>query len=447
MSNKSDTGSKGNRVSGITFVYLAAEFALVFLIAPVCADETSYATYLSGKPQLSVHLSGTNEFVPGNDYNVPIAVDNSGTAQFRIVKSSMINPGDDPSTAKNLLVTLGSADAPVVVKSDPQLAGNLPGSSSTTATFHLTINDDAPAGIYSVPVTLNYTYLYQANQYGTDTLSYTYKSVNQTVLIPVKIKATVQITALSESTKDLNAANEGFVFVSLKNTGFENGRDAVVSVQAPQSSPLSPTEGSFYIGDYPVGSVANCTFKLQVSSDAQQKTYPLNVKVNYKNSDGVYVDSRTITIGVPVGSKITFAVEPVKTDITPGSTALITVNFRNTGSATSYNTQARISAVDPFSSNDDTAFLGTMAPGEVRPASYKISVRSDTTTKDFGLDSEVLYRDALDNDVTSDPLKVTVHVAPPAGNFLSNGIIGPVIIVGILIGLGYWIYSRRIKNR
>jgi hypothetical protein len=446
MSNKSDTRSKGNRLRGYPLVYLAAAFALVFLIAPVCADETSYATYLTGKPQLSVHISGTNEFAPGYDYNVPVAVDNSGTDEFRIIKSSVINPGDDPSTAKNLIVTLGAADAPVVVKSDPQLAGNLPGTSSTTATFHLTVNDDAPAGIYNVPVSLNYTYLYSANQLGTDTLSYAYKSVNQTVLMPIKIKSSVQIAALSESTKDLNAANEGYVFVSLKNTGFENGRDAVVSVQAPQNSPLSPTEGSFYIGDYPVGSVANCTFKLQVSSDAQQKMYPLNVKVNYKNSDGVYVDSRTITIGVPVGSKITFAVEPVTTDITPGATALITVNFRNTGSATSYNTQARISAVDPFSSNDDTAFLGTMAPGDVRPASYKISVRSDTTAKEFGLDSEVLYRDALDNDVTSDPLKVTVHVVP-AGNFLSNGIIGPVILAGILIGLGYWIYSRRIKNR
>ncbi len=112
---------------------------------------------------------------------------------------------------------------------------------------------------------------------------------------------------------------------------------------------------------------------------------------------------------------------------------------------TIYKTQARISAVDPFSSNDDTAYLGTMAPGEIRQASFKISVR-DTTPKTFGLDSEVLYRDALDNQITSDPLKVTVNVVPK-GSLLSNGIFGLVIIAVILIGLGYWAYSRHMKNR
>jgi len=41
-----------------------------------------------------------------------------------------------------------------------------------------------------------------------------------------------------------------------------------------------------------------------VSSDAQAKTYPLDVYVNYKNSEGDIVDSKTETIGVPVGSKV-----------------------------------------------------------------------------------------------------------------------------------------------
>jgi hypothetical protein len=444
-SNKSDTGSKRNRLRGYTLVYLAAAFAVVFLVAPVVADES----YMAGTPQLSVHLSGTNEFTPGEEYDVPIAIDNSGTIQFIFSKPGIISAGDVPNTAKNLVVTLRAADAPLVVKSDSQLVGNLLGSSSGTAAFHITVNSDAPAGMYYVPVLLNYTYLYSAGEFGdqagTDLLSYSYKSVNSTVLVPVKIKSIVQITALSESTKDLNAGNEGYVFVSLKNTGFEDGKDATVMVFSPQNSPLLPTEGSYFIGNYPVGGVTNCTFKLAVDSSAQQKTYPLNVKVHYKNSDGVYVDSRTITIGVPVGSKITFEVEPVTTDITSGSAAIITVNFRNTGTATAYKAQARISAVDPFSSNDDTAFLGTMAPGDVRQASYKISVR-DTTPKTFGLDSEILYRDALDNQITSDPLKVTVNVVQP-GNFLANGIIVPVIIAGILIGLGYWAYSQRRKNR
>lgn len=442
MINQPGMKPKNSHAERYVCVYLAA-FALVFLVTPSLADDMSNVRYLSGSPVLSAHVSGTNEFTPGDDYNVPVAIDNSGTIDFKIVKSTIVGPGDAPSTAKNLMVTLGAAGAPIVVKSDSQLVDNLPASSGVTANFHVTINADAPAGTYNLPVSLNYTYLYSAEQVGTDTLSYEYKSVNQTVFVPITIKSVVQIAALSESTKDLNVANEGYVFVNLRNTGSEEGQDATVIVQAPQNSPLSPTEGSYYLGVYPVGSVANCTFKMTVSGDAQQKTYPLDIKVNYKNSNGVYVDSRTITIGVPVGGKIQFAVEPVRNNITSGSAAEITVNFRNIGGATAYNAQARISAVDPFSSSDDTAFLGDLAPGEVRQTSFKVSVR-DTTPKAFGLDSEVLYRDAIDNQITSDPLKVTVNVVP-AGNFLS--VTGPVIIAAILAGLGYWVYSRRIKNR
>ena len=107
-----------------------------------------------------------------------------------------------------------------------------------------------------------------------------------------------------------------------------------------------------------------------------EKTYPLDVLVNYKNSEGDYVNSTVETIGVPVGQKVDFNVTPVKASIAPGANSVITVQYQNTGGATAYNAQARISAVDPFTSNDDTAFLGTMAPGDIREASFDVSVDS-----------------------------------------------------------------------
>jgi hypothetical protein len=185
-----------------------------------------------------------------------------------------------------------------------------------------------------------------------------------------------------------------------------------------------------------------------VSGDAQQKTYPLGVLVNYKNTNGVYVDSATETVGIPVGEKIQFNVTPVMTTIAPGATSVITVTFRNTGSATAYNAQARISAVDPFTSNDDTAYLGTMAPGDVRQASYDVSLDADATVKEYGLDAEVIYQDALDNEITSDPLKVNVQVVPSRGVLDLLGLPGLVLIViAILAALGYFVYSRRARKQ
>jgi hypothetical protein len=302
-------------------------------------------------------------------------------------------------------------------------------------------------------VVLNYTYLYQANQEGSETLNYQYKSVNQTVLIPITIKPEVQIAVPEVEAGNLNAGIEGYVSLTVKNVGSDYGRNAVVLVQQNDNSPITPDEGSVYIGDFPVGAVANCSFRVMVSSDAQQKTYPLDMLVYYKNYEGDYVNSPIDTVGVPVGQKVAFNVTPVSASITPGANAVITVRYQNTGGTTAYNAEARISAVDPFTSNDDTAFLGTMAPGDIRTASFDVSVDPGATVKEYGLDSEVLYRDALDNQFTSDPLKVNVEVVPAPSVATQIGLSGlslPALIAIVLTVLaiaGYVIYTKRFKPR
>ena len=178
------------------------------------------------------------------------------------------------------------------------------------------------------------------------------------------------------------------------------------------TAPSHPSEGSVYIGDFPVGAVVTCQFRVMVSSDAQQKTYPLDVLVNYKNSEGDYVNSAIETVGVPVGEKVDFNVTPIKHIHFAGREIRDHGPVPEHGGATAYNAQARISAVDPFTSNDDTAFLGTMAPGDVREAAFDVSVDAGATVKEYGLDSEVIYRDSLNNQFTSDPMKVNVQVVP-----------------------------------
>jgi hypothetical protein len=104
---------------------------------------------------------------------------------------------------------------------------------------------------------------------------------------------------------------------------------------------------------------------------------------------------------------------------------------------------ARIRSVDPFTSNDDTAFLGTIEPGETREASFEISVDKSATIKEYALDSEVRYRDSLDNSLISDPMKVRI-VLEKENSLLGN----PYIIAGILAFIcliGYLIYHKRTK--
>ena len=53
-------------------------------------------------------------------------------------------------------------------------------------------------------------------------------------------------------------------------------------------------------------------------------------------------------------------------EINPGSQKMLEVVYENTGAATAYDAKARISTFDPFTTKDDTSYLGDIAPGETK---------------------------------------------------------------------------------
>jgi len=404
--------------------------------------------YMAGSPDLSAYIDGTNELSPGDTVSLNVVIENKGVNQFKFVQSGIMDRDDLPNTAKFLTVALDSGDAPLTVKSDPQMLGDLKGSTTATAVFNIKVRADAPAGTYNLPLTLDYTYMYEADQYGFDTIEYLYKVKTETVSLPITIKPEVKLAVESTETTQLNVGTEGYINITVKNIGHESGKKAVLKISRNGNSPIIPTQSSVYIGDFPEGATVTTQFKASVSSDAQAQTYPLDILVNYENYEGDQVNSDTETIGIPVGRKIDFAVISAPAEVSPGQKKVIKVTFKNIGGATVYNAQARISAVDPFTSNDDTAFLGTLAPGETGEAAYEISVDSTATLKEYGLDSEIQYRDALDNSLISDTLKIRVNVVKNTGGIagiLSNPLALGIIAVGIII-IGILVYLRKKKN-
>ena len=413
------------------------------LIAPAMAD----TKYMAGSPELFAYISGTNEFSPGNNTQITIVIENTGLNEFKFVRSDIVALDDLPNTAKFLTVKVQPGDAPLVIKSDPQMLGDLKGASSTNAIFTTKINADAPAGNYNLLVDLSYTYLYTASQYGVDTIQYLYKTTNTSILLPIKIKPDVSIDILTAIPEHLNVGTEGYINMKIKNTGSETGIKSIVKIIRNGNSPIIPTDSSVYVGDFAPGSVVDCRYKLSVSGDAQKQTYPVDVVVVYQNNEGDFVTSRSDTVGVSVGGKADFAIASPPAEMNPGNKKVITVEYKNTGDTTVKSAQARISAVDPFTSNDDIAYIGDLTSGESRTVSYVMSVDRSATLKEYGLDSEIRYRDELDNTYISDTMKVKVKVTAPAGMtaILSNPIYLS-IIVAIIIGAVYLVYHFRKKK-
>jgi hypothetical protein len=404
--------------------------------------------YMSGSPNLTATIAGSNEFTPGTTVKLNLLVQNTGLNTIKMVQSGIVDRDDVPSTAKMVIVSLNAGDTPVLIKSDPQMVGDIKASSSSQVPFDIRVSDDAKAGTYYLPLSIEYTYLADADQQGTDSVTYRYTKKLVNIDLPFVVKSAINLDVVSVTPDNINAGGSGFVILKIRNSGADTGEKAIAKLSRSGNSPIVPVDSTVYIGTFEPGKEVETRFKVSVSSDGEPQEYPLSVLISYENADGEKMETPVEEFGVPVGAKISFEVTSDVAEITPGQKKVIEVTYRNDGDATAYSAEARISAVDPFTSNDDLAYLGDLKPGESATARFELSTTADATEKTYGLDSEVRYRDALDNSQISDTVKVPINVVPKGGFSLIIG--NPVIMALLLIiilGGGYYLYNQRQKKQ
>lgn len=416
---------------------------LVIFIGLLMVPANAGTKYMSGGPEMTASIAGTNEFSPGDDATIRIFIENRGLINIKFVQSGIVERDDLPNTAKLVRATLQPGTAPLTIKSDPQMVGDISGGDRVLVPFTTKIDANAAAGTYILPLTLQYTYLREAEQYGQDSITYTYKEVNETIDLPVTIKPEAFLTIEDLSTEHLNAGNEGYLTLRIHNSGFVDAASAVLKIARNGNSPVIPTESSVYIGEFSANGTVETRFKVSVSREAGEQKYPLDVFLIYKDQSGDTVTSDILTVGIPVEGKIEFMVTGNPASLQAGEKGVIEVEYQNTGAATAYSAQARISAVDPFTSNDDTAFLGDLQPGQTAVARYEVSVDESATIKEYGLDSEIRYRDALGNSQISDTMKVKITIGE--SSILLPAITGFLLLLGAS-GAAYYFIRKKKKS-
>lgn len=421
---------------------------LLVLVAASCSMPAMGAIrYFGGSPQMTAYVTGLSEFNPGEDATITIMVQNSGVDEMKFTNSGTLQPDDRPTTAKQLTAVLSAGKAPVIVKTDPQMTGDLTSPGKVPLRFNVKILSNATVGEYQIPLTLQYKYLKVQNQEAGDSLQFLYNDVTDTLPVTIKIKKLVKIAVLNVVPENINAGTEGFLNLTIKNIGAETGRKATVKITRNDMSPVIPTDNSVFIGEFPLNSVVSCWFKVAVSNDAEQQTYPLDVTVTYENTEGDQVTSSPETIGVPVGGKISFAVISPPATVYPGETAMIEIVYQNTGTGTAYNAQSQLNAVAPFTSTDNNAFLGDIQPGGRATARYALSSDSQANLTSYALDTEIRYRDSLDNGQISDMFKTDVQVvARPDSNSPLPMVAALLAISAIIAGTGYYVFVKRKKQ-
>lgn len=430
-------GKEYRKVSGILLI-------LVVLAALACLPVSADTKFLSGSPAMSASISGSHEFSPGSTNPLTISIQNAGLVSSKMAQSGVLDGDASPSTAKMTLVSLDAGNAPVVVKTDTQSLGDIAASSGKPVTFQVWVKDDARPGKYTLPLRIKYTYLAEADQQGTESVTYRYTDRDMTIDLPFVIMSAINLDVTQVKAQDINAGGTGYLVATLRNSGVETGTKTIAKIARSEGSPIIPVDSSVYIGSFVPGDEVNTRFKVSISKDAQGQNYPLDLYATYENTDGVTLDTPVKRLGISVAPKIMFTAVGKPIEVSPGENKRIEVTYRNDADTTAYLAEARIKPVGSLKSSDNLAYLGNIKSGETATAVFEISASGDTEPKEYAVDSEIRFRDSLGTSQTSETIKVPVEVIPAgAVGLLTADPLAILVLIVIIVGGGYYFGVRR----
>ena len=443
MTHKSFSGT-----AGTAFIVMTLLACCALIVAPASAA----TKYLGGAPSFSAAVSGVNEFAPGEEALISILVKNSGLNLVKQLDQGTIDAEDLPNTAKFVTIGLASASNTVIVKTDPQMVGDIPGNGNDIIVqFKVKISTNATTKEYQLPLSLRYKYVRVINQEAAGTFEFTYNEVEETIPVTIRIKPLVKLEVIEAVPEGLSAGTQGYISLKIRNNGPENGEMASVKLLRNGHSPIIPTDSTLFIGSFPSGSIVECRYKVSVSKDAMNQTYPIDIAVTYTNREGTIVTSLPDTVGVFINAKTAFTVISAVPEVPGGTGRAIEILYRNDGMTTAYNAEARITPHSPITIPDNNAFLGDVEPGKTASARYEIQADADSESMVYSFDSNIRYRDALGNSHESDTIQVHIEVTPVVSGtpMIPGGLpaLAGCIIAGIVICIAVLVYRKRMENR
>lgn len=435
---------------------LLAAFA-AFLLVPLPLMPVMAA--VEGSPDVEAMTVGDDEFQVGTTGRLELMLQNKGTFDGRVTGAddqvlaygylmSGMMVAYPCTTAQNLTVTLESTNPAIAVVGSTAYVGTLPRSYVTPQPlgFDLRVYRYAEVGEYELELRVSYEFTKDVDWLNPpDTLpvypdpdaynAATYQPhfhfvrEERTETIPVKIRVGGSyFVAVETEAEGMRPGATGSLTVVLGNNG-ETAYD--VTAEVLPSGNFVPVDRASYFGTVQQGERVSTDFKVAVSRDAIAKTSPLSIRISYTDKRDI-AQAAVVTAGVDVAAKVGFEVVSVVTDgpMEPGGKREMAVSIRNTSLTDVNDAVARINAVDPFSSTDDSAFIGDMAAGELTVARFQIAADDDATVKPYGIDVEVKYRDGNGDIYTSDVMKAYLDVMPRKVLSLQTALLIAVLVVG-----------------
>jgi hypothetical protein len=436
------------------------------LLASVAGTSAPVLAAVNGKPDLEAMVVGSQELTVGQVGVIQVMVQNIGTFSGDVedpadqvmatgyLTATGITLVPPCTTAIGITANLTSPSSSIEILGGEASLGTLSRGMSTIQpiTFQLYIQQNAEPGTYKLDLKFEYQYLKDVDWLNpggtTPQFDFHWGNRVQEEEISITVVGTY-FSAVVTQTEGIRAGATGIITLNIKNSGAHEAYDVTAEI-VPGSS-VSPIGQASFLGDMPGDSAVTTQLKASVPSKAIAQNSSVDIMINYKDDRNVPRQS-LLTIGVMIEAKLNFEVQPVQVEgrLTPGSKAVITIPIVNTGDYAADNAVARINIVNPFatapfSTTDDTAFIGTLQPGETGLAKFRVSVDGDALPEPYVLEVQVEYFDSLGNSYTSDTIRVTVTVQQPSG--LSTLAIVLISLAGVAFVVVLLSVARRRRRK
>lgn len=167
---------------------------------------------------------------------------------------------------------------------------------------------------------------------------------------------------------------------------------------------ISVTSNPCHIDSLPSGSVAQAEFNVS-ADEAAGGWHDLQMHIDYEHQMDVSVfDGVASPLYLPGNASQILRVMVqeydgplrvlgVSSEISPGSTGIISAAVKNSGGSLLRNCTLRLMAVSPFHPSDEGCNLGDIGPGAVAVAKFPATVDGDAGLREYRLACEVLHKD------------------------------------------------------
>jgi hypothetical protein len=214
---------------------------------------------------------------------------------------------------------------------------------------------------------------------------------------------------------DLYVGEEGDLVGRITNVGNRTAEGLVVTAENQRQN-INFYTNRYAIGTLEPGESSTFRYRVGVTEETEHGPRLFEVSARYRDPQGNvrHTDTQDLAVGISP-DRDTFAVDTDDVAFSPGESGELEVTVTNRRNETLSNIQAKLFTDDPLDSNDDSAFIQELGPGESTTITLDVSVGASAMEKTYSASMDFRFDDARGDSELSDTYRVPVTVEQEEG--------------------------------